>query len=175
MNTRILVAYASKHGATAEIAEKVGQILRDANLITDVRPVSTIDDLSIYSAVVIGSAVYMGQWRKEAARFLKHFADDLAKLPIWVFSTGPTNEGDPVELLEGWTFPKNLQPTLDSIRPRDIKVFHGVLDADQLSFSERLIIKGVKAPMGDFRDWDMINAWALDIIDAIQRDILERQ
>jgi menaquinone-dependent protoporphyrinogen IX oxidase len=36
MNTQVLVAYATKYGATAEIAEKIGQVLRQAGLRTDV-------------------------------------------------------------------------------------------------------------------------------------------
>ena len=65
------MAYATKYGATAEIAEKIGQVLRQAGLQTDVLPADRVSDLSPYRAVILGSAVYMFQWRKEAARFLK--------------------------------------------------------------------------------------------------------
>ena len=66
MDKQVLVAYATKYGATAEIAEKIGEVLRQAGLPTDVLPVDRVGDLSAYKAVVLGSAVYIGQWRKEA-------------------------------------------------------------------------------------------------------------
>jgi menaquinone-dependent protoporphyrinogen oxidase len=62
--------------------------------------------------------------------------------------------------MKGWTFPENLKPVADRIKPRDIIFFHGVLDISKLKFAEKLIVKALKAPIGDFRDWDMINAWA---------------
>lgn len=71
MDVQVLVAYATKYGATAEIAEKIGQVLRQAGLHTDVLPTDRVSDLTPYKAVVLGSAVYMFRWRKEAATFLK--------------------------------------------------------------------------------------------------------
>ena len=66
MGTRVLVAYGTKHGATAEIAEKIGQVLTDASLPTDVLRADRVSDLTSYQAIVLGSGVYVGQWRKEA-------------------------------------------------------------------------------------------------------------
>ncbi|MBE0689894.1 MAG: flavodoxin domain-containing protein, partial [Anaerolineae bacterium] len=70
MQNKALIAYASKYGATAEIAERIGQTLRESGLAAEVKPADQVDDVSKYSAVVLGSAVYAGQWRKEAATFL---------------------------------------------------------------------------------------------------------
>ncbi|HKZ83736.1 MAG TPA: flavodoxin domain-containing protein [Anaerolineae bacterium] len=153
MDKRILVAYASKHGATEEIAEKIGQVLRQAGLRADVLPADRVSDVTPYQAVVFGSAVYAGQWRQEAATFLEASEKTLAERPVWLFSSGPTGEGDPVELMKGFRFPEALQPIADHIRPRDIAFFHGALDMKELSLPERLIVKGIKAPLGDFRDW----------------------
>jgi len=71
MDEKVLVTYASKYGATAEIAEKIGEVLRQAGLQTDILPVKSIRDLTQYNAVILGSAVYIGQWRKDAVKFLK--------------------------------------------------------------------------------------------------------
>jgi menaquinone-dependent protoporphyrinogen oxidase len=101
MDKQVLVAYATKYGATAEIAEKIGQVLRQASLHADVRPVDRVKDLAPYHAVVLGSAVYTGQWRKEAAKFLQTHETMLAQRQVWLFSSGPTGKGDPVELLKG--------------------------------------------------------------------------
>jgi menaquinone-dependent protoporphyrinogen oxidase len=160
MDTQVLVAYASKYGATAEIAKKIGEVLRQAGLPTDVLPVDCVGDLGAYKAVVLGSAVYIGQWRREAVKFLKASETVLAGKPVWLFSSGPTGEGDPVELLQGWRFPKKLQSIADRIGPRDIVAFHGAADVGKLSFIEKWMLKNVQAPTGDFRDWEAITSWA---------------
>ena len=169
METRVLVTYASKYGATAEIAERIGQMLRQADLQVDVLPVNRVSDLTPYKAVALGSAVYMGQWRKEAVKFLKTNEKLLAGRPLWLFSSGPTGKGDPVQLTKGWRFPKSLGPIIDRIRPRDIAVFHGTLDMKKLNFFERWAIKNVKAPAGDFRDWEAITSWAAAIAGALKK------
>ena len=164
----VLVAYASKHGSTAEIAERIGAVLRDAGLPVAVAPVREVTDLTSYTAVVLGSAVYMGRWRREASGFVTRHADQLAARDTWIFSSGPTDEGDPVELTDGWTFPKPLEATLERIAPHDVTVFHGKLDPDQLGLFERWIVRTVKAPIGDFRDPATIEAWASDIAAKLQ-------
>lgn len=170
MDAQILVAHATKYGATAEIAERIGAVLRQAGLPTDVLPVGRVGDLSPYKAVVLGSAVYMGQWRKEAAAFLKANEQALSGRLVWLFSSGPTGEGDPVALTNGWRFPQGLQPIADRIRPRDIALFAGAMDMAKLNLIERLLIKGIKAPLGDFRDWDLITSWATAIADALKEE-----
>jgi menaquinone-dependent protoporphyrinogen oxidase len=170
MSNKILVAYATKYGATAEIAEKIGQVLRQAGLHTDVLPADRVGDLAPYQAVVLGSAVYAGQWRKEAAKFLEANEEQLVERPVWLFSSGPMGEGDPVQLMNGWRFPEALQPIADRIQPSDMAFFHGVLDTKKLNLAEKLIVKGIKAPVGDFRDWDTITSWAAAIAAALATD-----
>ena len=170
MDARVLVAYATKHGATGEIAAKIGQVLDQAGLDADVLPADQVSNLAPYDAVVLGSAVYAGQWRKEAAAFLEANEKELDGRPVWLFSSGPTGEGDPVELMKGWRFPEALQPVADRIQPRDIAFFHGVLDTDELGLGEKLIVKALKAPTGDFRDWEAITSWAADIAAALKQE-----
>jgi len=167
MDIKVLVAYATKKGATAEIAEEIGRVLQQASLLTDILPIDRVTDLSPYKAVILGSAVYIGQWQKKAAAFLQANEEKLAELPVWLFSSGPTGKGDPVQLMNGWRFPKALQSIADRIHTRDIAVFHGVLDLKKLNLVEKWMIKNVKAPLGDFRDWEAINAWARSISDAL--------
>jgi menaquinone-dependent protoporphyrinogen oxidase len=163
MDRRVLVTFATKHGATAEIAEKIGEVLQQAGLEADVLPVDHATDLAAYQAVILGSAVYIGRWRKEAVKFLQANEQSLAEKPVWLFSSGPTGEGDPVELLQGWRLPGKLQSIVDRIQPRDIAVFHGATDVNKLNFIEKWMLKNVKAPVGDFRDWEAITSWATAI------------
>jgi len=171
MDVPVLVAYATKYGATAEIADKIGQVLRQAGLRADVLPADRAGDLTPYKAVVLGSAVYIGQWRKEAAKFLEANEKKLAGRPVWLFSSGPTGKGDPVELMKGWRFPKALQPIAERTHARDMAIFHGALDSKKLNLIEKWMIKNVKAPVGDFRDWDAITAWATAIADALKKEV----
>jgi menaquinone-dependent protoporphyrinogen oxidase len=168
MDTKVLVAYGTKYGSTAEIAEKIGEVLRQAGFDADVLPANQVKDLAPYGAVVLGSAVYMGQWRREAARFLKANEKVLAERPVWIFSSGPVEEGDPEELVEGWGFPKRLQPVADRIQPRDNVIFHGAVDPEKLTPFHKWVLENVKSPVGDFRDWDAITAWASGIADALK-------
>jgi menaquinone-dependent protoporphyrinogen oxidase len=89
MDGQVLVAYATKYGATGEIAEKIGQVLRQAGLDADVLPVEQVSDLTPYKGVVLGSAVYIGRWRKEAVKFLRTNEKMLAERLVWLFSSGP--------------------------------------------------------------------------------------
>ena len=167
MDGKILVCYASKYGATKEIAEKIGEVLVRAGIQVDVVPVDRARDLNPYQAVILGSAVYMGQWQKKAVKLLQDKEKSLAGRKVWLFSSGPTGTGDPVELLKGWRLPEAVKPIADRIQPRDIAVFHGFVDPDKLNFIEKQAIKTVNAPTGDFRDWGAITNWAAGIAAAV--------
>ncbi|HUX12922.1 MAG TPA: flavodoxin domain-containing protein [Spirochaetia bacterium] len=160
---RILVTYASKHGATAEIAEGIGAVLLKRGMEVDVMAIDRASDLAGYAAIVLGVALYMGNWRKEAVRFLKQNEAELSGKPFWLFLSGPSGVGDPIELLKGRQVPPSLQGLLDRIKPREVTVFHGALTPEKISGFERWIIKRVKAATGDFRDWSAIESWATSV------------
>lgn len=165
---KVLVAYASRYGATEEIAMVIGQALYDAGLEVDVRDVRTVEGPEGYTAVVLGSAVYAGQWQESAAKFLQKHAAELAKRPVWLFSSGPTGEGDAVELMKGWNFPENLRETAERIHPQEIVFFHGYLNLERMNLAERMLIKAMRAPTGDFRDWEQIVAWGQKVAAALR-------
>ncbi len=168
MCDQVLVAYASKYGGTAGIAEKIGQVLQQAGLHTVVQPAGRVRDLTPYRAVVLGSAVYMGGWRKDAVKFLRANEKALSERPVWLFSSGPTGHGDQDAFIKGKLLPEALQPSADLIRPRDITVFHGVIDAEKLNPLYRWMTSKVEAPIGDYRDWDIITSWATAIADVLK-------
>lgn len=171
MDKKVLVAYSTKYGATAEIADKIGQTLRGAGMQVDILPVKEVRNVEPYSTVILGSAVYIGAWRKEAVKFLQLHELKMAKIPVWLFSSGPTGEGDPVTLLQGWRFPKELQPIINRVQPRDVAVFHGNVDMNKANFMDKRIIEMVKSPTGDFRDWGAITAWAEGIAQTLQSSL----
>jgi menaquinone-dependent protoporphyrinogen oxidase len=159
----VLVAYASKHGSTSGIAEAIAGALVDHDVKAEAKSVDTVEDLGPYEAVVLGSAVYAGSWMKDAVWFAERHGTDLARMPVWLFSSGPL--GDDVKDHEEQ--PRQLPELRRTIAPRDHRVFFGALDTSVLGFAERMIAKAVKAPTGDFRDWDAIRGWAEQIAEEL--------
>jgi menaquinone-dependent protoporphyrinogen oxidase len=155
----ILVAYASKHGATEGIANAIAERLASQGLDATAHPVDGLGDLGQPEALVLGSAVYAGSWMKEAVRFAEAHAEGWADIPVWLFSSGPLGE----EVKDEEEQPRQLPELRELLHPREHRVFFGALDRDKLSFSERMLVKAVKAPDGDFRDWEAINGWADEI------------
>jgi menaquinone-dependent protoporphyrinogen oxidase len=153
---RVLVVYASKHGATEGIATFVAERLRKGGVDAQARAADEGGELGEVDAVVLGSAVYAGSWLKEALEFAHRHSEELARVPVWLFSSGPLG----TEIQDAQTQPKQLDELQRTLHPKDHRVFFGALDRDELGFAERMMVKAVKAPDGDFRDWDAIGGWA---------------
>jgi menaquinone-dependent protoporphyrinogen oxidase len=155
----VLVAYASKHGSTQEIAERITEKLRQLGKVVEVKPLDAVEDPRSYEAFVIGSATYYGSWLKEATEWARRNQAILAKRPVWLFSSGPlgTNVTDAEQQ------PKEIAEFQKAIGPHDQRIFFGAIDHSRLSFGERMMAKAVRAPEGDFRDWKAIDAWAESI------------
>lgn len=164
MQRKILVAYATQYGATREIADRVGEELNKAGFQADVREIKHVGNLNDYEAVIIGSGLYIGKWNKDAVEFVKRNEKILASKPLWIFSSGPTGDGDPVQLVDGMRVPPEIQSVVDRISPRSLVVFHGYINPKKLNFIQKWAIKNVvKKPFGDYRDWKMISSWAQNI------------
>lgn len=159
----VLVAYASKHGSTQGIAERITEKLGQMGKQAEARQVDTVKDLGSYEAFVIGSAIYYGSWMKEATEFVHRNQAALAGRPVWLFSVGPLG----TEVKDAEQQPKEMAEFQETIKPRDHRVFFGALDHNRLSFTERMVVKAVRGPEGDFRDWQAIDAWA----ESIARDL----
>lgn len=155
----VLVAYATRHGSTQGIAERIAKKLRKLGKEAEARPVDEVSDPDSYEAIVIGSAVYYGSWLKEATEWVHRNQVVLVKLPVWLFSVGPLG----TEVKDAEQQPKELAEFQQAIGPRDQRLFFGALDHHKLSFAERMMVKAVRAPEGDFRDWQAIEAWAANI------------
>jgi menaquinone-dependent protoporphyrinogen oxidase len=170
----ILVAYASKQGATRGIAERIAETLQAAGQEVEARPVEAVGDPAAYDAFVIGAAAYMGSWLKEATAFVRHNQELLVTRPVWLFGSGPlgteANDAQGRDLL-ATSVPKEFAEFEETIKPRDLRMFFGALDPSTLGFSARLIRRlpagRALLPEGDFRDWQAIEAWADGIAQAL--------
>ena len=155
----VLIAYASKHGSTQGIAERIAEKLRQLGKEAEARSVEEVSDLGSSEAFVIGSAIYYGSWLKEATEWVRRNQAVLAARPVWLFSSGPLG----TEVKDAEPQPKEIAEFRETIRPRDQRIFFGALDHRRLSFAERMMVKAVRAPEGDFRDWQAIEAWAASV------------
>jgi menaquinone-dependent protoporphyrinogen oxidase len=164
---RVLVTFASKHGSTEEIATAIADRLTEHGQDAEARSVSDVEELAGVDAVVLGSAIYAGSWMKEAVEFVHRHAEPLAERSVWLFSSGPLGE----EVDDEEPQPRQLREIEGIVGPVEHRIFFGALDRSKLGFAERMIVKAVKAPDGDFRDWDEIRAWA----DAIASDLASRE
>jgi menaquinone-dependent protoporphyrinogen oxidase len=156
---RILVTAASKHGATMEMASAIGRALTNAGLEVEVKPMHDLFGVAGWNAVVLGSAVYMGRWLPEATEFVERHAVELKARPVWLFSSGPVGSPDPKP--EG--DPMGISELVAAVSARGHRTFAGRLDRGRLGIGEKLVVSAVRAPDGDFRDWDAVTAWARGI------------
>ena len=159
---KVLVVAASRHGSTAEIARAIGVRLRTRGHDVDVLEPTEVSSPDGYDAVIIGSAVYAGNWLKDAREFVETNVDALSGERVWLFSSGPLDDTDskaiPADKVD------RLTSATGSLGHH---VFAGRLDRSELNRAERLITKIVHAPDGDFRDWDDVARWADQIADAL--------
>jgi menaquinone-dependent protoporphyrinogen oxidase len=159
---KVLIAYASTHGGTREIAQAIGSSLSEAGFDVDVAAVGAKIDVNDYDALVIGTAIYAGHVLSDAEDFIRSNASVLVNRPVWMFSTGPV--GNP-------PFPKEEAAQMADLAKlagaREHRVFGGKIDPSALSFAERLIMKVVRAKAGDFRDWNQVLKWTDSITSAL--------
>jgi menaquinone-dependent protoporphyrinogen oxidase len=178
---KVLVAYATKYGATKGIAEFIGEKLQEHGVDADVKEVRAVRDIGNYDAFVIGSSVYMFHWNKEARQFVSKNSATLANHPVWLFSSGPVGtqlkDKEGRDVLEV-SVPKEIDELRSAVRPRDHKVFFGALDGSHLTgimgWGYRMARRSESArnemPEGDFRDWKEIESWAVGIAEALLAD-----
>lgn len=153
----LVVAAASRHGGTCEIADRLASTLRTDLPLgwTVVRPdLSDLRVLDEADGVVLGSAIYYGHWMRSAAHALAYLKD-APLLDLWLFSTGPVSEVES----------ENAQVILadamvESGQAVEHKVFGGRLDTSRLTWAERTVVKAVHAIPGDHRDWNQVDEWA---------------
>lgn len=164
---KLLILAGSKHGATLEVAESIGDRLAERGLEVEVAEVGDEHDpLAGFDGVIVGSAVYGGHWFKAAKRWVVAHREAIAERPTWLFSVGPL--GDPPEPQED---PVDVADLISAVGARDHHLFAGALDKDDLNLMERAAIRAVHAPFGDFRDWDEIEGWADTIADDLEAGI----
>jgi menaquinone-dependent protoporphyrinogen IX oxidase len=195
MNKRILVAYSSQAGSTAEVAEAVGKALRQNGTSVEVHPIRATGDVSVYDAVVVGGPMIMG-WHRDAVQFVAAHQRALSQKPVAYFLTALSLTAAPGDSLYGipiyqdpalakppkrpgklsWkenysTISNYLSPALNkapAVKPVSVGFFAGKLDLEKLDLFSRLFVQVIiGATPGDYRNFSGIQAWATHLAQAL--------
>jgi menaquinone-dependent protoporphyrinogen oxidase len=165
----VLVAYASKRGSTAEIAEAIADTLRESGLSVDCTSIEEVSSLDGYEAVVLGSAVYIKRWRGDAKHFLRKHRKELSQRPFWVFSSGPVGKpGEPPD--PSWVEPPRIIERVERLGTRGHVVFGGRMPTEPRGFIERAMVENTPPEHRDQRDWNEIRTWARGIASELGTD-----
>jgi len=157
MAERVLVAFATKMGSNTEVANAIAEVLRSAGVEADATPARFVRDLSPYGAVVLGSALYAAHWQRDANRFLIRHYEALRARRLWLYSSGPLDHRLAAQNLPLTTHAAEIVGDLPYIEHR---TFGGRLDPDAAGLDPQIL---ATHPVGDFRNWPAIRAWAADI------------
>ncbi|MBD0741343.1 flavodoxin domain-containing protein [Streptomyces sp. CBMA152] len=155
MAPKALVAYGSKNGSTAQIAERIGEVLRGHGLDTEVRSAAQVRDVQPYDVVVLGGALYAAHWHRDARRFARRNASRLSGTPVWLFSSGPLDASASQRLIPPSPGARRAMVRLDAVEHR---TFGGCLRDNVKGRIARSMVNSGRG--GDFRDFESITAWA---------------
>jgi menaquinone-dependent protoporphyrinogen oxidase len=157
----ILVAYASRHHGTEEMAAEIAGALRDEGFGVDLRPAQDVATTQPYGAVIVGSAVYMARWESPAQELVRREREALAQRPVWLFSSGPVGDGRSTRHPETVPHPHGVDELADDIGARGRAMFGGRIDARQGGFAMAIMTEaGLE---GDWRDMPRVRRWALQV------------
>ena len=162
MRQRTLIAYASRAGSTAEVAETIGDVLRQSGLDVDVRSVKGITDIAGYRALVLGSAIWAGKPLPEMLRFVTQQRDAMAQIPVAYFILCDTlREDTPANRRTAMGY---LEPLRRLKQPVGEGLFAGRRDFSAVHPVVSWMLKHVfRLVEGDFRDWELIRVWVATI------------
>jgi menaquinone-dependent protoporphyrinogen oxidase len=163
-----LVTAASKHGATAEIAARIGTDLVEHGVEVEVKTLQEVRDLGGYDAYVLGSGIYLGNWLAEARAFIDRNAADLSRGPTWLFASGSIVGDPPVADDPNALRPGLAESLVETTHAREHKLFAGRLDKSELNWCEKVAVRCAHAREGDYRDWQAIDDWAAAIAGEFQ-------
>ena len=176
MTQQVLVGYGTRYGSTAEVAERIGKVLRENGLtvrIVDIKEEDPPSDLSDFDLVIVGSGILAGRWTKEPIEFLKKNKEilaekDVALFVVCAYAANPETRHDAFE-----NYLVAVGKDLDPITPISLGFFGGVIDFSKYNFAIRALMKRMVKSNAedrevseymDLRDWEEIESWAKSLV-----------
>lgn len=169
MSASVLVAYSTQYGSTQQVAETIAQILREGGLEVNIQPMREVRTLENYHAVVLGAALYIGRWHKDARRFLSQHREALTQRPVAIFTLGPLHF-DEKEWQNARTQLEKELATFAWLTPTALELFGGKIDPAKLRFPWNFLLASLfkNMPINDIRDWRAIRTWASSLAAKLQ-------
>jgi len=173
---KVLVAFATAHGSTQGIANRLVDGLRSHGLDVRVAELADLDSLTGYDAAVMGSAVHSGKWLPEASRLVARHGHELGETPVWLFSV--SSIGDSSSFFPGWVASllrkmraenKEIAGFRKGLRVRGHRNFAGAIEKGDWGRGGDLFFRLSGGRFGDYRDWADVDAWADSIVLELQR------
>lgn len=161
---RVLVTFGSKRTGTEGIATKIAETLRELGHAVDCVRANEVRDLGRYAAVIVGGALYAHRWVREASRFVRRNVDELRRVPVWMFSSGPLDNSATERDIEPVPQVRSLMARVGA---RAHATFGGSLATDAKGFIAAAMAKKVA---GDWRDWEQVQNWAFEVSMSLERD-----
>ena len=131
---KTIIIYATKHGAAAEVAQRIAGRIGDATVYNLKQ--GGVPSLADFDCVIIGSSIYAGMIRKEAKAFLSKNADVLREKKLGLFISGLEASG------EKKFFDTNFPPDILKMA-KAARFLGGIFDPKKAGAMERLVMKVV--------------------------------
>lgn len=162
----VLVTYATHSGATRTLAETLTAALVADGLVVDLVDIADAPDPAGYDAVVLGSGVRVESVEKPAAAWAAQHSQVLGQKAFAFFSCS----GSAADPAKGGR-QKATDVFLDSLRldPVAVKNFPGWVLMERIPVHERMLLKSLRTPTGDFRDLSAVAAWARELAPQLTR------
>ena len=174
---KILVAYDTIHGSTAEIAERIGTELCARGFQVDVRLARNVLSVDAYDAIILGSAIYQFNWLPDARRFLKDYNAALSSKPAALFIVCSAMYKDTPENRDAVrkSFVEPVLSRYPDIRPLAVGLFGGAMDfkTNRYNLFEKIVLRILGKILGfkdsaDWRNWAYISHWLHEVGDKLQ-------
>jgi menaquinone-dependent protoporphyrinogen oxidase len=175
---KILVAYASAHGSTAEVAAFIGRVLDVYDADVTVAHADEVTSVDEYDVFVLGSPIHSSMWLSSLSQFMFRFEEKLGPSPVylWINCLIVLEENGYDKVMKTYLWDEALDKL--GVKRPEIGVFAGKLDWQRISGSEKWLMsnnyEGKELPgnmRGDFRDWKAIAAWAHDVAQTMHANM----
>jgi menaquinone-dependent protoporphyrinogen oxidase len=160
---KVLVVFGSERGGTAGLAEMIGAAFRREGWIAEVRDAKVPGSAADADVVVVGGALYLNRWHRDARRFVREHRAQLSTRPVWLFSSGPLDRsartGDVAAVAQ-------VQALARDIEARGHMTFGGRLEPAARGLFVRAM---ARRSSGDWRDEQHVAEWAREICGTMAR------